>query len=132
MLQLSHFKNVLVSYVRKPDTLIAKVDFHKLFGPNAVLEVQKGAKKGVIVAIGPDILGWSLCNSSPSGSDVFNKSKGIDIALRRAIYAEKLSFLEREEFYDKVPLSMEKEFATMRERSEKYFQYEEEVDDLPF
>lgn len=143
MLTLKNFDRVLVSYLYAPDQLIAKVSYKRLNGPEAVLETVRGKRKGVVVALGAGILGWSLCNpkggySSKKGyyaGDVFDKAKGLDLALKRADIASGLNPVDREAFYDKVPFSVLELFEEMEVRAALYFARDADVnenDDLPF
>ena len=81
------------------------------------------------MAIGPGIIGWSLCNTG-SGyyweKDVFDKELGLHIALSRAEAVSKMPVNERIEYYENVPSSMQEKFAEMVDRSYKYFQVPEE------
>lgn len=121
MLTLKDFDGkVLVSYLYSPDKLVPKISY-KMWGPIAELETIKGKKRGIVVAIGNGIIGWSLCNSE----DEFDKAKGLDLALKRAKIAAQLNYRERRSFYQKVPFSLKELFDTMDIRSQKYFQVEE-------
>ncbi len=147
MLILKDFDKTLVTYLYEPDKLVAKVQ-HKLnsegtgLEPVAVLETVKGKKKGVIVAIGDGILGWSMCNTKPGWSrkegwhegDKFDKVKGLDLALKRAQIAKKLDPVDRESFYEKVPETLIDMFEEMELRAQKYFavKVKPSEDDLPF
>lgn len=54
---------------------------------------------GVIVAVSPDQIGWSLCNRK--SGDKFNKIRGREIALQRATKGTKrVPAWQREVFYD--------------------------------
>lgn len=138
MLTLKDFQNVLVSYHKDPDELVAKVDYTTLIDdegnpvPRAILETVKGEKRGVLVAIGPGIIGWSLCNVKPGWTngiyhegDKFDKAKGIDLALRRAKIAQSLDLFGKTSFYQKVPFTLQEEFDKMIDRSFSYFQVPE-------
>jgi hypothetical protein len=130
-LKLKDFDKVLVSYFYKPDKLVAKVKRYKFDNePKAVLEVVKGKRKGIVVAIDENVLGWSMCNSSLNYNsqnnkyevDTFDKAKGLSIALNRAKYAASLNEEDRLEYYElNVPNSLIELFINMQERSEKYF-----------
>lgn len=134
MLTIKDFEHVLVSYFSKPDKLVAKINMKKDVDGNPVpvpcLEVKKGEKKGVLVAIGPGIIGWSKCNTSEGYNaygeyhyaDDFDRARGLDIALGRAQRAALLDPTEREMFYSKVPHSMEEAFEEIKGRSYAYFQ----------
>lgn len=137
MLTLKDYKKVLVSYYRNPDKFGAKLityqsmdtDGSPITIPQAVLTYKKGEKKGVLVAIGPGIIGWSLCNNNAEfywKRDVFDKELGLHIALSRAEAVSKMSVNERIEYYENVPSSMQEKFAEMADRSYKYFQVPEE------
>ena len=136
MLTLKDFKKVLVSYYRKPDKYATKLiiyqgidtDGSSIAISQAVLTYEKGEKKGVLVAIGPGIIGWSLCNFSAKywEKEVFDKKLGLHIALNRAEAASKMSTIEKAEYYDNVPSSMQESFEEMLNRSYRYFQVSEE------
>lgn len=117
MLALTDFNGVLVSYLKEPDKKIAVLN-PKPFGPEAIVQVIKGKKRGVVVAIAPGIIGWSLC----SKKDSFDREKGIGIALGRALTALAMDDNDREDFYMEVPDSLVDIFNDMIERAEKYFQ----------
>lgn len=128
MLTLKDFDGkVLVSYLYEPDQYVAKVKY--VDGkPTAILEVVKGKKRGVVVAIGANILGWSVCNTelnyvSGKGfvADVFDKEKGLGIALERANFVSHFDNSDRELYYEKVPMKMQNLFNKMKLDSEKYF-----------
>lgn len=143
MLTLKDFPNVLVSYLNEPDQLVAKVDYLKLVDPQgnpvarAVLETIKGERRGVVVAIGPGIVGWSLCHVKAGWgrdgrwheADKFNKAKGLDLALQRAKISATLDLVGKTSFYQKVPFSIQKEFDKMVERSFHYFQIPDETEE---
>ena len=130
-LKLTDFDKVLVSYLHEPSKLVAKVKYAKESNePQAVLEQVKGNKKGVIVAIGEGILGWSMCNTTSGWTrlgdfhegDRFDKEKGISIALNRAKYVESLDEETRREYYGQnVPESLLELFVEMDERAVRYF-----------
>ena len=137
MLTLKDYKKTLVSYYRNPDKFGAKLityqsmdaDGSPITIPQAVLTYEKGKKKGVLVAIGPGIIGWSLCNTGSEyywEKDVFDKELGLHIALSRAEAVSKMPVNERIEYYENVPSSMQEKFAEMVDRSYKYFQVPEE------
>ena len=137
MLTLKDYKKALVSYYRNPDKFGAKLityqsmdtDGSPITIPQAVLTYEKGKKKGVLVAIGSGIIGWSLCNTGSEyywEKDVFDKELGLHIALSRAEAVSKMSAVERAEYYDTVPSSIQEKFAEMVDRSYKYFQVPEE------
>jgi hypothetical protein len=118
ILTLDDFGKVLVSYLYEPDQLQAVIEYGK-WEPRAVLETVKGKRKGVVVAVGSGILGWSLCCTSKG--DVFDKGKALNIALQRADLASAMDHSERLNFYEKVPFSIIDLFEEMELRSEKYF-----------
>jgi len=159
MLTLKNFDKVLVSYLYEPDTYTAKVvyvsvpviegqaDTGKMM-PRAILETVKGKRKGVVVAIGAGQIGWSMCNTKPGWSrkegwhegDVFDREKGLSLALKRADIASRLNRWERESFYTKVPDSIIDLFEEMDFRAQLYFpeeveddnDYDDDDDSLPF
>lgn len=99
LLELSDFNGqVLVQYKRKSNKQL----------------------KGVVVAIGAGIIGWSLCDNK----DIFKKDKAIDIALRRALAAKAKLEEGSSNFwncYDKIPQSLFEILEKIEERSDKYF-----------
>lgn len=141
-LTLKDFNKVLVSYFYEtPDEIVADVEWEETeegLVPVPKLRKVGGKKRGVVVAIGPNILGWSLCNTKehdleiipgveiPIPGDVFDKEKGLSIALMRADIASTLSSKERKSFYQKVPFTLSNLFESVDERSERYFTYEDE------
>ena len=116
MLKLKDFSKVLVEYKRTPAKLTSYIEYEDGF-PVAKLRYTKGNIKGVVVAIGPNIIGWSLCDKI----DKFDMEFGINLALKRAKIAETLSFRNRGRFYSTIPTTMLEEFKRMDDRSEKYF-----------
>lgn len=124
MKTLKEFEKPLVSYIYNPGELVAYIDY-KLSGPVARIKENPAEKKGILIAIGPGIVGWSLCRSGKI-FDKFNKEVGIDIALKKAVIASKLTTLQRDSFYGKVPRSISEEFERMMERSYKYYKIPEE------
>lgn len=128
MLKLKDFEKVLVSYLKEDDKVVAVVN-HKMDGPAAELVTIQGARRGVVVAIAPGIIGWSLCNKKGHYDknfnyhepDVFDKAVGIDLALKRAKIAEGLNPMARSAFYSKIPFSLDELSDEMFLRSHKYF-----------
>lgn len=116
MLTLQSFPKVLVEYKRKPSHLKSFVAIEDGV-PIAKLQLIKGATRGIMVSIGPNIIGWALCDKK----DKFNLAYGIDLALRRANIAKNLSYRNRNSFYATVPDSMREMFVRMDDRSERYF-----------
>lgn len=120
MLTTKDFGKVLITYKRKKSRYVPVLQ-HKMDGNTTATAVKiKGDIKGVIVAIDSDVVGWSLCDKK----DKFNKEFGIDLALKRARIASKLSIDGRNSFYCKVPFTLWTDFAEMLERSQHYFQNE--------
>lgn len=115
----------------------------KNFKNKVILEYyrdSKGNPQGVVVAIGPGILGWSLC----SKLDVFTKKQAINIALNRAVKARNLSDVQKEyettdedgdiieytssergEFYLTVPDSLIPTWNKITQRSYIYYKHKE-------
>ena len=94
------------------------IDYTKL-GP--VAKINKVKKPiGIVIAIGPSILGWSLCNKL----DVFDKEEAMKLALIRA---ELIEYLDPSEdlleglYQDMVPVVLHDLIFNMNERSIKYF-----------
>ena len=145
MLTLKDFPQALITYYRKPNKYTAKVVYNEVaddFGnlvsiPTAVLDCVRGERKGVLVAIGPGIVGWSMCKEpvlllSPyrfREGDDFNKALGLHIALTRAIKVKAMSTWDKQEFYDSIPTTMQPAFKEMMDRSYKYFQIPNEEDE---
>lgn len=78
---------------------------------------KKGNPIGVVVAIGADQLGWSLCNKK----DTFSKAYGMNIALRRAISVKDSTIAYRIKTYEKCPFTLEEQFERVLNRSLLYF-----------
>ena len=98
---------MLISYVRNPDN---------------------NERIGVIVAISVDNIGWSQCNKK----DKFDKERGKEIALGRAMYGTKkkpafvkvshIGFVKKK-LIGRVNL-IEMEIEKMRERAKRYYKKE--------
>lgn len=74
--------------------------------------------KGVVVAIGPGMVGWALRNKK----DKFDKKLGLNIALKRALKMKGLNEEESVQYVlDHLPRSLEDMFDEMVERSYLYF-----------
>ena len=140
MLTLKNFSRVLVSYYRRPAKYEAKVVMRQdvdsegrhVNVPTAVLKTSKGLKKGILVAIGPGIVGWSLCKDSWSprsyvGPDDFNQQIGMHIALNRALAVQEMGLVEKAEFAAKVPETLKKDYTEMIFRSFRYFKEDVEL-----
>lgn len=133
MLTLESFNNkVLISYLKDDDKLKAVID-RTGEEPVAKIVTVNGRRRGVVVAIGANILGWSLCSSKRTWVigvgyvvDTFDPEKGLGIALARADFASTLHQAERELYYEKVPFSLKELLMDMKVRSEKYFVPEED------
>lgn len=74
--------------------------------------IHKGGKKnkplvGVVVAIGPNQVGWSLCKKG----DRFDKQFAVEVAQDRALKGSKAP----------LPHSVYNEYYAMVNRAEKYF-----------
>jgi len=92
---------------------------------------KKGNPRGVVVSIGPGVVGWSLC----SKLDVFTKDQAKNIAFHRAIKAGTLNpdetgfdkhfISKRDEFYLGVPDTLIEKFNKIYERSYLYFKHKE-------
>lgn len=81
------------------------------------LRNSKRQPKGVVVAIGAGIVGWSLC----SKHDTYNREHGLMIAHRRAVKARVLTTKELIEYYEKSPDSIKELIGIVGERSFVYF-----------
>lgn len=74
--------------------------------------------KGVVMCIGKDTYGWSMCDSK----DTFDKVKGLNIAYNRALKADTLPKKEKEAYYAKrVPQSLRNLFDKIQDRSKRYY-----------
>ncbi len=89
---------------------------------------KKGNPRGVVVAIGPGIIGWSLC----SKLDVFTKEQAKNIAFHRALKASTLdnsansiTINDRDHFYMGVPDTLFEKFDKINERSYIYYKHKE-------
>jgi hypothetical protein len=120
-LTLKDFDKVLIEYKRKKDKVIPYLQKTPL-GVIPSYYIRKGDIYGMVVAIGPGIIGWSLCDKK----DTFNKELGLDLALRRARIASNLSFRGRNSLYSKVPFTLNEIFLNMEVRSEKYCPLDED------
>ena len=107
---------VLIEYLY--DTkLVPYIEYNKLGGPRADIRTIKTAI-GVVVAIGPSIMGWSLCDKK----DTFNKAKALELALLRADVVACIPEEALEDFYlHAVPFSLGDLLLRVNERSLKYF-----------
>lgn len=130
-LKLTDFSKVLVAYYYEPDQLRSAIKYTEN-GPEAILEVVKGEKRGVVVSLGEGIFGWSMCKTKPSytsrgweDADTFNKEVGLSIALNRANIASALDVDGRASFYEKIPFTLAETFNEMVFRASKYFNYKE-------
>lgn len=72
---------------------------------------------GVVVAIGPDMVGWSLCNKK----DKFTKAEGLHFALYRALAIKECTVNYKIRAYEDCPTTLRKQFDRMIERSLLYF-----------
>lgn len=121
MLRLSDFKDsgVLVQYKRGKSQLTSYISTKEDGEKEAKLHRVKGKIRGVIVATGPGIIGWSLC----SKKDEYNHELGIHIALRRAVI-NKASKESIESIMKRIPSTLHEEVLQVYERSLKYFQHD--------
>lgn len=79
---------------------------------------RKNNVPGLVIAIAPGIIGWSLCNKH----DRYSKEKAFQIALSRAEKASKLNPAERDYYYyERIPFTLVEIANKVKERSEKYF-----------
>lgn len=120
---MSTKQNVLIEYLYKTK-FVPYIDYTKL-GPVAKINEIKTAI-GVVVAIGPSVMGWALCDKK----DTFNKEKALELALLRADLVACIEDDALENFYlQAVPFSLGDLLLKMNERSLKYFKedYFEEV-----
>ena len=138
MLKLKDFLNANLQYYYSTDKIIPLVEIKKTKteGYEIVPKAQRvRIPKGLVVAIGPGIVGWSMCNDSEKiitiedpedkdsviieslKGDSFNKELGIHIALNRANYAATIGAAQREIYYENVPQTLRKLFNKMMEKS---------------
>lgn len=87
---------------------------------NMLIKYYKSShkRKGIIIAIDKNVLGWSLCHPK----DKFDSIKGLRIALSRATYLLNLDNASKDIYYfENLPQSLVKDYQKMRKRSLKYF-----------
>ena len=92
-----------------------------LYPGKIIFQYKRNAKnqlQGVVLAIGPEIMGWALC----SKHDIFNKETGVRIALRRALKSATLSRADKIKYYTTCPNSLQELFVKGLDRSVFYFQ----------
>lgn len=104
---------MLIHYIRTPKKKHAVID-HKMDNHCGARIIETGGElTGVIVAIGRNRVGWSLC----SPYDKFDKEYGKMIAQRRAeAYGTDLN-----KTFESAPYSIRLDIQKMCERSQKYF-----------
>lgn len=78
---------------------------------------DNGNLKGVVMAIGKGIYGWSMCDPK----DQFSKERGLNIAYNRALKARKLNEEERAKYYSTIPRSLRSLFNKVEERANRYY-----------
>jgi hypothetical protein len=76
-----------------------------------------GNLKGVVMAIGKGIYGWSMCDPK----DQFSKERGLNIAYNRALKASELNEEERIKYYSNIPRSLRSLFNKVEERANRYY-----------
>lgn len=132
MKDIKSYKNPLIEYIRTPKKTVAKIKNTKS-GKVPYLTEIGGNPIGVIVAIGPGMVGYSVCNTASKfdyaeigdvklirlaeAPDDFSKEVAFDIALSRA----EMSPTERLEFLKETPLKIKKRVDKMVERSYAYY-----------
>lgn len=87
---------------------------------NVLIEYKRNSKqqlRGVVVAIGPDLIGWSLCDKY----DVFDKTFGVNAAILRALACASLDKHGQRKYYKECPNSLEDIFKSIKDRSLLYF-----------
>ena len=120
-------QKILIEYLYKTDKLVAKLVSHKFDGIRAEVHKVKGEPYGVVVAIGPSIMGWSLCNKL----DKFDKSKALELAINRAKLISYVDSFDLENLYtNEVPFTLSDLILKMNDRSIKYFK--DDFNDIPF
>lgn len=90
------------------------------FQNKVLVEYERDSKrvpKGIVVAIGPGILGWALCNKK----DTFNKAQGLHIALNRALSVKFATDEERIAYYQKCPFTLQPLLEKIGNRSLIYY-----------
>lgn len=80
-------------------------------------------KIGVVVAVGPGIIGWSLCHKD----DVFNKDIALHIALTRANELSALSYEDRFEILNNIPKKALNILDNMLMRSFAYYKSDDKL-----
>jgi len=70
-----------------------------------------------MVAIGPGIIGWSICDNR----DTFNKKIGLRIALERANKAYEMDLDEFEDYLKAIPSTLQSLAAKIIDRSFLYY-----------
>ncbi len=104
---------MLIHYIRTPKKVRAEIDY-KLDNHYSTRLVETGGDPiGVIVAIGKNRVGWSLC----CPRDKFDKEYGQMIAVRRA----EAYGTDKERTFRNAPYSIRTDIQKMYERSQKYF-----------
>lgn len=78
---------------------------------------DNGNLKGVVMAIGKGIYGWSMCDPK----DQFSKERGLNIAYNRALKARELNEEERAKYYSNIPRSLRSLFNKVEERANRYY-----------
>jgi hypothetical protein len=78
---------------------------------------DNGNLKGVVMAIGKGIYGWSMCDPK----DQFSKERGLNIAYNRALKARELNEEERAKYYSTIPHSLRSLFNKVEERANRYY-----------
>ncbi len=78
---------------------------------------DNGNLKGVVMAMGKGIYGWSMCDPK----DQFSKERGLNIAYNRALKASELDEEERTEYYSTIPRSLHSLFNKIEERASRYY-----------
>ena len=116
-------KKVICKYIREKSKLQARITYK--CGPQAILEKIPGKIIGCVLATENNIVGWSLmCKDDQYAighqKDLIKQTAYVR-ALNRAIEFEEMLDEEKQEYLNKVPHSIRKEFETMQFRSKKYF-----------
>lgn len=137
-------QKIIIKYLREKPEHYAKVCYDKNGKPFAHLETIPGNIIGCVLAIGKNIIGWSLINnkdrqwvydwnqpdkriwesySVKQQQEILAKNKELafHIAYNRAMYAESMDSDALIKYYSKIPVSITDEINKISERSEKYF-----------
>lgn len=127
-------KQILCKYIREKTKLQARIIYTKSGNYCSIIEKIPGKIIGCVLAIENNTVGWSLLHkddrlntnnlvhhSIQEYNNSLIKQTAYGMALNRAIAFEEMLDEEKQEYLNKVPHSIRKEFETMQFRSKKYF-----------